>query len=341
MNDLIPKIYSFFIISNIWILWCFVSLPGFAQNIPAKPELARYANDYAGLLSASDLNLLENKLKGYYDSTSTQIVVVVVNDLGGSKLEDYSHQLAETWGIGQKGKDNGLLILVAQTERQMRIEVGYGLEGLIPDATANHIIQYILQPKFKEGQYFQGLDEASNQIIGYLKGEFKNTAQPAFYKKVDTEGFWKFTGMIFICGIIFATGLIVLIIFEIISSLLPKKHFIFKKRSKLIAHILVFMAAHLAVMVIFDYFNYILIIFLGDMIAGCLTYLIFETDNSSSKSYSSRSRSSSWSSSYSDSSYSDSSSSYSDSSYSDSSSSYSDSSYGGGSFGGGGASGSW
>lgn len=125
------------------------------------------------MLSASEQQSLEQKLVSYYDSTSTQIVVVTLATLDGYPIEDYSIKLAREWGIGQKGKDNGLLILVARDDRKMRIEVGYGLEATVPDVMAKRIISNIMAPEFKQGNYYAGLDNATTAIIQLSQGEFK------------------------------------------------------------------------------------------------------------------------------------------------------------------------
>ncbi len=124
----------------------------------------RMVNDLAGILG-SETSSLEAKLRAYNDSTSTQIVVVTVDSLNGYDVADFSYRLATSWGIGQKDKDNGLLILVAPNERKMRIEVGYGLEAFVPDAKSKWIINTIMKPSFKEGNYAEGINNAVDAII--------------------------------------------------------------------------------------------------------------------------------------------------------------------------------
>lgn len=144
----------------------------FAQNIPERPNPPRLVNDYYNLLSANEQNILEQKLRIYNDTTSTQIAVVILASIEGADIADYSFQLGDKWGIGQKGKDNGVLLLIAVEDRQMFIATGYGMEGVIPDATAHHIINSYITPNFKKGNFYQGLDEATDVIIGLASGEY-------------------------------------------------------------------------------------------------------------------------------------------------------------------------
>jgi len=133
-------------------LWIF--LTGFAvfsqDGIPDKPQPPRLVNDFAAVLSPAETNALEQKLLHFNDSTSTQIVIVTVNDLGGDDITDFADRLGEKWGVGQKGKNNGIVVLIKPTggqgQRKARISVGYGLEGVIPDATARKIVDNEMIP---------------------------------------------------------------------------------------------------------------------------------------------------------------------------------------------------
>jgi uncharacterized protein len=144
-----------------------------AQGIPPRPTPPRLVNDLAGLLQPGEAEALERKLVAYDDSTSSQIAVVTVPTLGDQEIADYAQQLYESWGIGRKGKNNGLLVLVAQKERAARIHTGYGLEGAVPDAIAKRIISNTLAPAFQQNQYYTGLDRATDQLIALAKGEYK------------------------------------------------------------------------------------------------------------------------------------------------------------------------
>jgi uncharacterized protein len=158
----------------ILFFYLFASIIGMhAQDIPKKPEPPRLVNDFAGILSGGGGDALETKLRNYNDSTSTQIVVVTVTSLNGYAIDDFSVRLAEGWHIGQKGKNNGLLILVAPKEHKMRIEVGYGLEAFIPDAKAKWIEDNIMKPAFKQGNYTAGIDGAVNEIMNKASSAYK------------------------------------------------------------------------------------------------------------------------------------------------------------------------
>lgn len=144
-----------------------------AQNIPHLPQPVQYVNDYVGLMSNLEREFLEDKLRNYDESTSTQIVIVTLESLEGYSIKRYSRKWAKEWGIGRKGKDNGLLIFIPQKERKVRIEVGYGLEAYIPDITAGRIIDELITPRFRQNKFYEGLNEATNLIIDYLQGTFQ------------------------------------------------------------------------------------------------------------------------------------------------------------------------
>lgn len=144
----------------------------FAQDFPPAPNPPRLVNDFAGLMSGEQQQRLEDKLSAFNDTTSTQIAVVTVNSLNGYDVAGYSFELAENWGIGQQGDDNGILILVAPTERKMFIATGYGVEALVPDAIAKRIVEGTLKPNFRNDDYYRGLDQATNLLIGLVSGHF-------------------------------------------------------------------------------------------------------------------------------------------------------------------------
>ena len=136
----------------------------------------RLVNDYVGILNSHELNQLENKLVQYSNSTSTQIAIVIVRDLCGYDRASYTYTLADKWGVGQKGKDNGVMIMVKPTggqgERGAFIATGYGLEGVIPDAVAKRIVENEMIPRFKENDFYGGLDAASDVIMKLAGKEF-------------------------------------------------------------------------------------------------------------------------------------------------------------------------
>lgn len=152
----------------------------FAQDIPDKDIPSRpntLVNDYANVLSADSRQMLERKLDDYNDSTSTQIAIVLVHSIGDYEINSYGTALGRKWGIGQKGKNNGLLILASIDQRKVTIQTGYGMEGSIPDAITNQIITEDIRPHFRQGDYYGGLDQATTDIIKYAKGEYKGNPQ--------------------------------------------------------------------------------------------------------------------------------------------------------------------
>lgn len=144
-----------------------------AQDIPAKPNPPRLVNDLANQLDAGQEAQLEQKLVAYNDSTSSQIVIVTVPTLGDYPIADYAFKLGTEWGVGQKGKNNGIVLLWAPTERKVFIATGYGLEGAIPDAIAKRIVSQVITPQFKNGQFYQGLSDGVDAIFKYATGEYK------------------------------------------------------------------------------------------------------------------------------------------------------------------------
>jgi len=147
-----------------------------AQDFPEKPFPPRLVNDFAGMLTSQEVYALEEKLVAYSDSTSTQIAIVTVTDLHGYDKADYAQRLAEKWGIGQKDLNNGVIILVkpktADSDGQVQIDQGYGLEGAIPDIICGQIVDYEILPEFRNGNYYRGLDKATSTLMSLASGEF-------------------------------------------------------------------------------------------------------------------------------------------------------------------------
>ena len=133
-----------------------ICLPCFAQEV-SYPSPRGHVNDYAGILSAQTSQDIDTICKQVQSKTTAQIALVVVGTTEPLEIEQYAVELFQKWGIGQKDKDNGLLLLVAINDRKVRIETGYGLEGAIPDAIAHNIIQQIIVPEFGRGQYEKGM----------------------------------------------------------------------------------------------------------------------------------------------------------------------------------------
>ena len=147
---------------------------GSSKDLPKLPDPPRLVNDFTGTLSSEEVQSLESKLISYYDSTSTQIAIVIESSLEGEDAFDYSQRLAESWHIGTKGKNNGLLIYVALDDHKIWIQNGYGMEATVTDALSKRIIEENIKPNFKQQQYFQGLSEATDIIIRAASGEYIN-----------------------------------------------------------------------------------------------------------------------------------------------------------------------
>lgn len=137
----------------------------------AIPALRDYVNDDAHLLRPEERTALSAKLRDFENATSHQLFILTTSSLEGMDIETYSIAVAEAWKPGQKGKDNGILIVVAPNERKARIEVGYGLEGAVPDGLAGEIIRERMAPAFREGDYARGLNDAVDALIAATKGE--------------------------------------------------------------------------------------------------------------------------------------------------------------------------
>lgn len=144
-----------------------------AQTVLPKPNPPRLVNDAAGVLSSDQVETLERKLVALDDSTSNQIAVVLIKSLGDYAIEDYAVKLFREWGIGNKKTNNGILIIAAIDDRKMWIEIGYGLEGAIPDVTASSIYRNEMVPEFRKQNYYQGIDNAINALTKAAVGEYK------------------------------------------------------------------------------------------------------------------------------------------------------------------------
>jgi len=145
-----------------------------AKQVPPAPDPPRLVVDFTNIMDRNEVAALEQKLTAYDDSTSTQIAIVIEQTVAGDDIFDYSYRLAEAWGIGRKGKNNGILIYLALADRKLRIQTGYGAEGFLPDAMAKRIIEQVIAPNFRQGKYYEGLDRATDIIIKLASGEYTN-----------------------------------------------------------------------------------------------------------------------------------------------------------------------
>jgi uncharacterized protein len=146
----------------------------FAQWAQAElkfPALSGQVVDTAGMIDSDSKERLSQMLRAHEELTTEQVVVVTLPDLQGSTIEDFGYQLGRFWGIGQKGKDNGALLIVAKDERKVRIEVGYGLEDRLTDAQSSVIINQIITPAFKQGDFVGGISKGTEAIVQVLGGD--------------------------------------------------------------------------------------------------------------------------------------------------------------------------
>lgn len=159
------------------LLFCCTHLLFSQDYLPPKPALETSVYDNAQMMSGFEAKSLEQKLLKYNDTTSSQIVVVTVNSLEGNDVAIYATELAHKWGIGQADKDNGVLILVAKDDRKVTIRTGYGVEHKLTDALSRRIIENDISPEFRQGNFYGGLDKATNSIFQIMSGEYEGSPQ--------------------------------------------------------------------------------------------------------------------------------------------------------------------
>ena len=139
-----------------------------AFDILDKPQ--NFVNDYTDTLSSEDRTSLENKVSNFEKQTSNEIAVVIIPSLDGDTVENVAQNIFTKWGIGKKDKNNGVLLLIAMTERKTRIHTGYGVEGDLTDLATSYIQSEIITPAFREGNYYTGIDRALDEMIDSLSG---------------------------------------------------------------------------------------------------------------------------------------------------------------------------
>ena len=162
----------------VFLLCLFGFTTVFSQNIPARPDPPRLVNDFAHVMSEGEVQALESKLDRYNDSTSTQIAIVTIESLEGAEVGSYAAELGEKWGVGTKKNHNGLVILMAKKEHKVSIRTGYGVEEKLGSIICDRIIKQTLSPNFKTGNFYQGFDLATTEMIQRLAGTFQGTDQP-------------------------------------------------------------------------------------------------------------------------------------------------------------------
>ena len=159
-----------------------------AQSAPAFPSLTARVVDAAGLLKPEERAALEERLKAHEERTTDQVVVASVRSLQGFTVEDYANRLFRHWQLGQKAKNNGVLLLVAPSERKVRIEVGYGLEGALTDALSKVIIATAMAPRFREGDFAGGIRAGIDAVLSILTGDAEEWQRRAKVRSDEGSG---------------------------------------------------------------------------------------------------------------------------------------------------------
>lgn len=162
----------FFFVLSLVAISLAVVLPVLAYSSLGKATA--FVNDYTNTLSSDQIANLNQKIEAFKEETSNEIAVAIISDLNGDTIENYAVKLFEEWQIGQADVDNGILLLISLNDRMMRIEVGYGLEGALPDAYSYQIINNILKPAFRQNDYYGGIDKAISSIMSATFGEYTN-----------------------------------------------------------------------------------------------------------------------------------------------------------------------
>src|SRR5207253_1197015 len=170
------------------------------------PPLRGRINDYASMIQPDKARELESRLSDFERDTGHQVAVLTIPSLKGDALEDFSIRVAENWKIGQKGFDNGAILLVAQKDRKLRIEVGYGLEGVLPDAIANRIINEIIVPRFRQNDFGGGIKDGLIAIQQTIRGETLPENRRNTISRKNNDGFW---GSLVVFLLLYVPGVVI------------------------------------------------------------------------------------------------------------------------------------
>jgi len=170
-----------------FIVWIFVflQLGLVAANFPDKP--VNYVTDVANVIDDADEALLNRKLHAFQDSSSTQIFVYIASSLEGADMVQLSHEIFDKWDIGQKGKNNGVLIAVFINDHKFRIHTGYGMEGILPDVLTKRIQDEDMRPSFKQNNYYEGINNGVDKLIYYSKNEYNTSTADS-----EADSVWVF-----------------------------------------------------------------------------------------------------------------------------------------------------
>jgi uncharacterized protein len=191
-----------------------------AETLPPKPT--RYFNDYARLVSPQQAGALNQRLEQFERDTSNQLVVAIYPRMdSASSVEDYTVRIAQSWGVGQKARSNGAVLFLFMAEHKVYIQVGYGLEGALPDALCHTIIENEITPRFRAGDFAGGLDAATAAIIAATKGEYRGTGQT----NADAQGGGG--------TIVFGVFIFIVILISILNRMRPAQNTTFGRRRSL------------------------------------------------------------------------------------------------------------
>lgn len=173
LKPMFQKSLFFYFLLFFSTLFCF----GKEGNFPDPPNPPRLVNDFAGMMTPLQQDNLEAQLDSFARETSNQVTIVTIKNLGGYDPSEYVTQLGIKWGVGAKGKDNGVIIFASEEDHKINISPGMGLEGALTDITCGQIIRNEMAPEFRNGNYFLGFQKAVNSVIAATKGEYKADPQ--------------------------------------------------------------------------------------------------------------------------------------------------------------------
>ena len=175
-------------IFSLFYLLTWIGISANSQNYPTRPEPAVYVNDLANIFQEQQRADLETMLINYYDTTSTQIVIVTINSLEGMDASQYATELGEKWGIGQAAKDNGVLFLVAPNDRKLWIATGRGTEEKLTDVFLGRLRDNYILPEFKTGNFYNGVRIGVLQMMNRLSGSFMSDEKPSSGDEISIFG---------------------------------------------------------------------------------------------------------------------------------------------------------
>jgi len=183
-------------------LLLFLPLTAYSLDVP---RLKGYVNDYAGMISPTAKSRIEEELRAFEQSDSTQIVILTIPSLEGENIREFGIKVGDAWKIGKKGKDNGVILIVSKQEREIGIEVGYGLEGKLTDLVSGRIIDQVIKPRFKQGDFDNGFIAGVSALIDATRGEFQAEQRPVRRRQSGFPPFLTFLMFLGIFTLIFGS----------------------------------------------------------------------------------------------------------------------------------------